>query len=301
MLPDVSPSGPLRLLTDDLPRFWAAFGHLDDTETVAAFDELYFQPGTAGLRAFVRLRIESAAALVEHVRSRRDYYASVRAATLALDTSASSFQPAAQRAAQALAALYPGAVFPNITFLIGRMSTGGTTSDAGVLIGTELFVRGPDTPIHELNAWELAVTQPLAILPFIIAHEPVHVQQPDAVSQTLLAQCLRKGAAAYLGEVIPGGVINPDIHVYGRAHEAELWSRFDAGKAGDSWASWLYQGVKAQGEPADLGYFIGAQICRAYLERAVDQRQGVDDLINRAVFDPEGFLQDSQYGLAFRP
>jgi hypothetical protein len=297
MAADLPPAVSLHLVTDDIPRFWAAFEHLDDPDAVAAFDQLYLQPGTAGLRDFTGLRIKSAAALVKAVRSKRSYYSSVRAATLNLETSAATFQPAAQ----ALAELYPGAVFPDITFVIGRMSTGGTTSDAGVLIGTELFTRGPDTPTHELDAWELAVNRPPAVLPFIVAHELVHVQQPEAVLQTLLAQCLREGAAKCLGEVISGGVITPEIHAYGLAHEAELWSRFDADKRGLSASAWLYQGVKAQGEPADLGYFVGAQICRAYMERARDQQQGAHDLINRAVLDPEGFLQDSQYGLAFQP
>jgi hypothetical protein len=217
MVADPPFPGSLRLITDDLPRFWAAFEHLDDPDAAAAFDRLYLQPGTTGLRDFTELRIGSAEMLVEKIRLRRAYYASLQNETLSLETAASSFQPAAQ----ALAELYPGAVFPNITFLIGRLSTGGTTSDAGVLIGTELFTRGLDTPTHELRAWELAVTRPPDVLPFIIAHELVHVQQPEAVFQTLLAQCLREGAAEFLGEVISGGVITPEIHAYGRAHVAE--------------------------------------------------------------------------------
>lgn len=282
-----------RFITDDIPRFWAAFEHLDAPDAVQVFDELYLQVGTPGLQAFTELQIENAAALVETLRAKRDYYAAVRPETLRLgnvaDQCCASFL--------ALSGLYPAAVFPDTTLMIGRMNSGGTVSEAGLLIGLELFTRTAQTPTHELNAWELAVTSPVETLPLIVAHELIHAQQPPAVSYTLLSQCLREGAAEFLGKMISGGVINPGIHEYGQNHEVQLWARFDAEKTGHQITSWLYQGTKAQGEPADLGYFIGAQICRAYLGRTADKRRAIYDIINRAVIDPESFLAASGYAM----
>ncbi len=194
-----------RTITGDIPRFWAAFEHLDDPEAKEAFENLYLSVGTPGLRDFTSLRIGTATALVEHVRSSRAYYTSIRAETLALSNDAEIFLPSAR----ALVELYPEAMLPDVTFLIGRMSSGGTTSDAGILIGTELFTRAPHTPAHELDAWEQAVTRPATVLPYVVAHELIHVQQPQAVSLVLLAHCLREGSAEVLGEVISGGGDQP--------------------------------------------------------------------------------------------
>lgn len=43
--------------------------------------------------------------------------------------------------------------FPDVYFLVGRMSSGGTTSDAGLLIGVEMYGLSEDTPREELGMW----------------------------------------------------------------------------------------------------------------------------------------------------
>jgi hypothetical protein len=56
---------------------------------------------------------------------------------------------------------------------------------------------------------------------------------------------------------------------------------------------WLYQGDAATDRPADLGYFVGARICRAYYDRATDKARAL-----RTIFrldDPEALLAESRY------
>jgi hypothetical protein len=62
---------------------------------------------------------------------------------------------------------------------------------------------------------------------------------------------------------------------------------------GADMTGWLYQGDAAADRPADLGYFVGARICRAYYDRAPDKAQAL-----RTIFrldDPEALLAASRY------
>ena len=159
-------------VTEDIDRFWQVFPHLDDRDAEERFEHDYIQAGTPGLHAFLRYQIETVGALLAKVRACRAYYASVQASTLAV----ARFIPQFKDSFRYLAGLYQEAVFPDTTFVIGRMNCGGTVDAPGLLIGTEIFSRTPDSPLHELNAWERAVTLPVSYLPFIVAHELIHIQ-----------------------------------------------------------------------------------------------------------------------------
>jgi hypothetical protein len=50
--------------------------------------------------------------------------------------------------------MYSAAVFPPVTFPIGRFSTGGTTSSSGMLVGLEFYSIGPSTPLDELAQFQ---------------------------------------------------------------------------------------------------------------------------------------------------
>ena len=73
-----------RLVTEDVPRFWEAFGPGDDPEapdTAARLRlrQVYLEPGTVGLRALLPTGEEPAGALLGALRAHRNYYASIRA------------------------------------------------------------------------------------------------------------------------------------------------------------------------------------------------------------------------------
>ncbi|PYR87420.1 MAG: hypothetical protein DMF84_31785 [Acidobacteria bacterium] len=116
--------------------------------------------------------------LVRALHAYPRYYAAVRARTLAVDTDAAIRQGIRQGLAR-LAALYPEARFPNIYFLIGTLSTGGTVGRSGMLMGTEQSASGPDTPLDELPAWAQKgfPTHTFASLVGLVVHEAVHTQQ----------------------------------------------------------------------------------------------------------------------------
>lgn len=286
-----------RIVTEDIPRFWTAFDQIKSSSDSIPLRREYLDPGTEGLKDFTKARWKDARTLTAMVWPRRDYYASVRANTL----TAASFEPEIRRIYRSLDSMYSGAVFPDIYFAIGGLGTGGTTSQHGLLIGTELFSRAADSPLNGLTPWQQSVIQPLHILPTIVAHELTHYQQHyTASTSTLLAQSIREGSADFVSELLTGKTINDSIHTYGDVHERELWLDFSAHMNGTDFSRWLYNGgsITATTErPADLGYYVGYRISQAYYDGHTDKRQALRDILNIGNF--QSFLTASGYPTKF--
>lgn len=282
-----------RLVTEDIPRFWTAFDKMTGVNDTVPLRLDYLDRGTDGLKDFTSLRWKNARSLAAMVWPLRAYYASVRQNTL----SVASLEPQIRRAYRALDSLYDDAVFPDVYFAIGGMATGGTTSNRGLLIGTELFSRAPDSPVSVLSPWGQSVVRPLDVLPTIVAHELVHYQQNYSASVTsLLAQSIREGSADFVGELLTGRTINETIRAYGDAHEAEVWRDFSAVMNGSDVSQWLYNGATitpSSTRPADLGYYVGYKISAAYYARQGDKRAALRDILR--IGDFTKFLEASGY------
>jgi len=233
------------------------------------------------------------------VRRRPRFFAAIRSTTLAVDT-ARSVKDAIRRAYHRLAELYPEATFPPVYFVIGQLTSGGTVSDAGQLIGMEMHARSNDTPVDELTPWERQVVGPLDALPGIVAHELIHSEaalartgiQQAGEPKTLLAKSLDEGCASFLGQLISNGTI-ANANAYGMAHEGELWREFQPEMNGTSTDNWLYQGDRSKDRPADLGYFVGSRICQSYYEHANDKHAAVVEILRMS--DPTAFVRQSKY------
>jgi len=278
-----------RLVFDDIPRFWHAFDEIANPVDTTPLRKRYLDSATIGLRDFTALRWKNSATLTQMVWGARNYYASVKPATLTLS---STVEPEVRAAMRALAQRYADAVFPDVYFCVGGMSTGGTISEHGLLIGVELFSDGPSAVHSELSAWQLSVIRPPSVLPAIVAHELTHYQQ-KVHNGTLLAKSILEGSADFVGELLTGSTINEPIHVYGDAHEAELWSEFKLVMNGNNTSQWLYNGGVASSRPADLGYYIGYKITEAYWNTKTDKIAALKDILT--VTDFPAFLAASGY------
>jgi hypothetical protein len=235
------------------------------------------------------------------VRHRPRFFAAIRANTLAIDT-ARAVKDSIRAYYRRLAAIYPDAVFPPVYFLIGQLNSGGTTGDAGQLIGTELHGADATTPLGELDDWERRVMGRVDGLPGTVAHELMHIQQANArggatlvegKGQTLLAQALDEGCANFLAWTVTGSDLTKAADQYGIAHEHDLWVEFQRDMNGTDVSNWLYQGDRSKDRPADLGYFMGARICEAYYKKATDRRRAVRDIF--AMPSAADFLARSGY------
>jgi len=279
-----------RLFTEDIDRFWHAWdlrAESDSLETV--LQRYYLDPASPGLEDFVEARIGSAADLAAVIERRPRYYESLRASTARV----AEFDAAIRAAFYAMEYLYPDARFPDVYFVIGRMSSGGTTSRRGLLIGTEMYGLSEETPDEELDDWLRSVLKPIDGIPHIVAHELIHYQQAAPEGEAdLLDKCLREGMGDFLAERISGRHINEHVHEWALPREAELWEQFKERMHESDHDGWLYGG-QPEGWPADLGYFIGYRICEAFYERAPDKVSAVKEMLEST--DASEFLAASGY------
>jgi hypothetical protein len=281
-----------RIVTEDLPRFWQAHDEAQAAGTAAEREAAfarYLDAGSAGLREFDRLRIEGPAKLAATVAAHPRYYASLRGR----ESRIAEFEPAIRESLRAMQRLYPDAVFPDVYFVIGRMSSGGTLSPTGLLVGLEMYGRHEGWPEDELGDWHRSVIVGMDGLPHIVVHELVHYQQRGNPGNSLLAMSLGEGIADFITEKASGRHINGHVHDWAEPRAAALWAEFRERMHGSDYSGWLYGGDLERGRPADLGYWIGYRIARAYYERAVDKQDAIREMLG--MDDAQGFLDASQF------
>ena len=284
----------VRIVTSDIDNFWRAYDrlarHSTHEDSVRALAEQYFKPASPGLSEFIRLRIGNPDSLVGALGTLPRYYAAIRPNTLRIH----QMTPIIRDGLHRFQALYPEAAFPDVYFLIGRFSSMGTLSDSGLYIGAEMVSTDSSTPTDELPGWARGVTLRSEVIPCIVVHELVHYQQDNARSRTLLASVLNEGVADFLGDLAVGcQATGSVVYGYGDQHERQLWLEFQQAKHGTDYSRWLHNGLTSTDRPANLGYWMGYQIAKAYYDRATDKRQAVYELLH--IRDYDALLEASGY------
>ncbi|AZP11527.1 gliding motility protein GldB-related protein [Undibacterium parvum] len=278
-----------KFVTSDLSLFWNTYDKLSSSgDPAALFEREYLDQGTPGLHGFVISRISSGANLAKTIARYPKYYAAIRPATLQVAAVESTIRKSARK----FKSMYPQALFPDVYFVIGALSSGGTATSEGLLIGTEMITRTDAVPIDELSPWLKAGTKSIDLLPNLVVHELMHFQQQYNGSD-LLSSAIKEGAADFLASLISEGNFNAHIYTYGYANEATLKQEFLSDMREKNRARWLYNGSSSDGRPSDLGYFIGFRIVQAYYQKASDKQQAVSDILN--VKDFERFVEQSAY------
>jgi hypothetical protein len=286
-------------VTSDIPHFWQAYDNGGAEGASAAFQGRYLNAASAGLKDFIASRNLTAASLVSMVRTYPRYFAAIRASTLSLANDA-GVQGRIRENYRKIKSLYPPAVFPPVTFLIGRFSTGGTTSNSGMLVGLEFYSIDGSTPLDELGQFQRNNVRPLDSLPVIVAHEHAHILQGRAGGITskrtknLLDQSLLEGGADFVAYIVTGANINARLQAYGIPREAVLWSEFKSAMHGTDISQWLYnQGSETSDRPGDLGYFIGYRIAESFYARTADKKLALRAIIE--ISNSDLFLSQSGY------
>ena len=286
-------------VTSDIEHFWKAFDDGGAIGATAPFQSEYLDRASPGLKDFIASRTVTAVSLALMVRAYPRYFADIRAPTLRLATD-SEVQGRIRDGYRKIRDMYAPAVFPPVTFLIGRFSTGGTTSANGMLVGLEFYGGTSTTPLDELEKFERDNVRPLDSLPVIVAHEHTHILQSRAdgiathQNKTLLEQTLIEGSADFVAYLITGGNLNGRLRDYALPREHALWTEFQIAMHGTDSSQWLYnQGNATADRPGDLGYFIGYRIAEAFYARIVDKRAALRAIIE--VRDSDVFLVQSGY------
>lgn len=273
----------VEVVSADVPRFYAAIDHVGPTaetaELASAFKRDYFAPGSRGLASFVDARIGSADELARVVAARRTYYDAIRPALLAM-ASDPGVQDRVRAAFARLNEWLPEARFPTTHLLVGRMNSAGTVGEAGLLIGLEMFGRGPGVPTEALDRWSAMSIRDADELVFTIVHESIHTLQTGGRPRTLLEATIHEGVCDFLASKATGTTRQTPTYEYARANQAALWAEFEPAMHGTDWGDWLYAAPHDPSRPPDLAYALGAFICEAYWEKTPDKLVAAKTLLH---------------------
>jgi len=274
---------------NDVHLFWSAYDlwlsreHAAPDKLAGVLQQEYLDKGSPGVKDFVPGRIRSADYLAKVILSQRSYYDSVRRNTEQMK----NFIPEIRKYFHRLKKLYPDAAFPAVYFVVGARSSGGTSSADALIIGSEMFGDGP-TYFVQLSD----------VVPMVI-HESAHFQQKDHSKNDLFNNAMREGGADFVAELVTGRHINEANKPYGDSHEQELWQRFQHDvKSGAEIGNWMGVFNTTNGEPRDLGYYMGYKICQSYYQIHSDKQQALKTIVE--MLSPEEILSQSGYAQRFK-
>ncbi|WP_244501572.1 hypothetical protein [Sphingomonas gellani] len=288
----------------DIDRFWRAYDAIgatgDPAERLRLIRTLYIDPGTPGLHALMAARSYTAQQYVDAIVNWPHFWRSVRPLTARSRQAVASLDGDVARFRR----LYPELRPASITYAIGVLRTGGTTTGDKVLIGAELALGDESVDVSELPEPLRArlrvffASRPFANNAQNNIHEYVHTQQQETQG-SLAQQVLREGVAELVAELITNRKPALPVYTYGPAHDAAIRQRFLAEMRGDDYDNWLWNSASNAFGVSDVGYYAGYSIARSYYEAARDKRRAVKDLIEvryddpaavRALIDRSGYL-----------
>lgn len=266
--------------TSDVDRFYQLYDATGGRPTAVQL-QTYLDGGSEGLLTFAKMRNTTGERIAQAIAAKPDAYVAARKCAAALP----AVRNRLGRALAKLNQLYPEANLPPITIAVGRGKPVGTADANGVMIGLEALCA---TDFMNPDVEDRFV--------YVIAHEYVHVQQSrffgDEEQQTVLKAALNEGGAEFLAELIAGSVSYQHLPaaVKGREREFETAFLADQDRAATG-SAWLYNHPGTPERPADLGYWIGYRIAKAYYRNAPDKRAALRDIIE--LRDPKGLLAKS--------
>lgn len=274
------PRNEVEINTGDVDLFFRIYDASHGRPTTEQVQRDYLDAGSDGLRTFARVRGTTAQRIVDAIVQQPALYADARRCVAAIPAA----RPRLAAALNNLRALYPNAVSPPVTIAIGR----------GRPVGVGSPVEGLQIGIEALCGVQYYAPDPADRLVFVIAHEYVHVQQrrelvDNDANWTVLEGSLVEGAADFVGELISGGLGNPQLARDAAGRETEIEERFLRDKDKTDLTGWLNDGTMERS--GNLGYWVGYRIVRAYYNNAPDKRAAIREIIEMR--DPAAFLARS--------
>lgn len=292
--------------TIDIQNFWAAYDLLDTAksykDSVKIIQREYLNKATDHFKSFIRIRRFTAVEYVKKIRLYPKFWQSIRLPTENIAKRKDEIEAILDKYEECI----PYFRRPDICFAIGCLRSGGTTEKGLILIGAEIAASTPAVDKSEMKGWLASVIGNTGDIISMVAHEAIHTQQFDLRlirrnKNLLLEQSLKEGVADFLTTELFGLNINASGYIYGEEHECELWKEFekDLEENPRAYQKWLYQGNSSKDRPADLGYYIGHKIARAYYIKQKDKRKAIRTLLNIA--RSKKILEKSGYHLESCP
>lgn len=288
------------IFTSDIDNFWTAYDSIQKTKDLPKklgfINQLYINKGTKGLKAFMKLRDYNDTLYIDLIEKYPKFWNSVRANTLTIKNKTKDFN----KAVKTFQKIYPDLKDADLYFTIGGLRSGGTVKENMVLIGAEISTATSLTEVSEFKSnWlkSIFATQSLDHVVSMNIHEYVHTQQKSGNSNLLLHQVIMEGASDFITELVLKEPLQRKYITYGTAHSAELKKQFKEEMFLNSYTNWLYNG-ELKGEAADLGYYMGYEISKAYYQQSKNKKQAIKEIIELDYSDDqavENFLKQSKF------
>lgn len=266
--------------TEDIDNFWTAYDAIQKTSDLSKKMEIinseYINKGSEGLKAFMIARQYNDTLWIELINKLPKFWNSIRPNTLAIKHKAAELEKGVKK----LKAIYPDLKPAEIYFTIGGLRSGGTVKDNLVLVGAEIATGNANTDVSEFdNDWFKNVfkEQSLDNIVYLNIHEYIHTQQ-NPNGSSLLGQVIREGSCDFITELALQKPIKTKYMSYGLANTNSIKDRFKKELFSDSFDNWLYNG-RQRPEDADLGYYVGYEICKAYYQQAKNKKQAIKEII----------------------
>lgn len=288
-----------KIFTSDIDNFWVAYDSIQKTNNhskkMDLIKRLYTDKATEGLKTFMKVRDYNDTVFVNSIDKYPKFWNSIRPNTLTIKTKTNELEASVVRLRQ----LYPELKDAEMYFTIGGLNSGGTVSGNKVLVGAEIATGLPSTDVSEFqDDWLKGVfaEQSLDNIVSLNVHEYIHTQQTGN-RRRVLSQSIKEGACDLIAELVMNTTLERKYLSYGKAHSAEVKELFKKEMFTGNFRNWLYNG-RQKGESADLGYYVGYEICKLYYQNTKDKKQAVKDIIELNYDDDkavEDFLIKSKF------
>jgi len=280
-------------ITTDIHHFWEAYDQAvkDTAHFTQIMKRLYFDRATEGMNDYMGAKVSSIEFFVQHIRSAPAFYAAIRKNTMMTD----QYKPTFLASYVKLKSIYKEAKFPDVYFIIGAFTSGGTVTDLGLLLGVNQASSDSNVPLDELSFRKRTRVNNINVLPDLVGHELIHYQQ-DGMKRdtTTLSYVISEGMADFIGELITGNTANPVLYAWTKGKEKQIWGKFTHDMYHNRYGNWI--GNSQQATPDNLpdqGYWIGYQICKSYYEQSADKKQAIYDMLH--IQDYNAFLAKSKW------
>ncbi len=288
----------VKVIDKDVINFWKAYDLVqkDPSNAEKIYTDHYINNGTMALQFYYLDKINNVNNFVYIHNLRKKYYASIRTNTL----KAAQLKSAYQKSFINLKKIYPEAIFPPIYFVIGKLNSAGTVSSEGLILSIDQACMSSTADTTELSNWEKKNISRFKNLPYTVAHELIHYEQSGMASDTtLLAASIKEGMADFIGELISGKTANERLQTFAKGKEKSIWTNFKKEMYLSRSYNWIANSEQETADkPADLGYWVGYQICKAYYEQAKDKKKAIYEMLH--IQDYKKFLEQSKLDEKFK-
>jgi len=288
-----------KIFTTDIDHFWKAYDTIqkvqDFTKKLLLINEYYLSKKSKGLEAFMNLRDYNDSLYIKLIERYPKFWNSIRSNTLSAKAKTAEFN----KAIADLQKLYPQLREAEMYFTIGGLRSGGTVKDNMVLVGAEIATGDSSIDMSEFKTdWlkKVFAKQSLDNLVYLNIHEYIHTQQKGSGNR-VLNQCISEGACDFIAELALKKELQTQYITYGRRHQSEIKDQFKKEMLTENIANWLYNGGQ-KGESADMGYYIGYEICKSYYKHAKNKSKAIKEIIELNYSDDktvDAFLVKSKF------